>query len=68
MADYIGFAYAGIVFIGGLIGYIKAGSVMSFASGTIFGAAAAFAAKQVSANPKNVTMALRRSRSLDVWL
>ncbi|RUS30061.1 transmembrane protein 14C-like protein [Jimgerdemannia flammicorona] len=64
MADFVGYAYAVVVFLGGLIGYVKAGSVASLASGAAFGVAAAYGAKLVSTNPKNVTLALAVSVAL----
>lgn len=33
MIDYLGFAYAAVVAVGGVMGYIKAGSVMSLGAG-----------------------------------
>ncbi|KAL9554549.1 hypothetical protein PS6_003350 [Mucor atramentarius] len=50
MTDIAGYAYGLTVFAGGLIGYIKAGS--------LFGALACLGAYQVSNDPKNVTLAL----------
>ena len=44
MVDYIGLGYATLVTIGGLVGYFKAGSVVSFAAGVGAGFIAAFAA------------------------
>jgi uncharacterized membrane protein (UPF0136 family) len=46
------------VTLGGAIGYVKAGSLPSLIAGLTFGGFAAYAASRVSANPKNVEMAL----------
>lgn len=51
--DYLGYAYAAIVFLGGAIGYLKAGSTMSLLSGVTFGGAMGYAANLVSKNPTN---------------
>ncbi|GBB87833.1 hypothetical protein RclHR1_14310010 [Rhizophagus clarus] len=56
--DYPGYAYAFIVTLGGLIGFIKAGSTTSLVAGLSFGSLSAFAAYRVSANPRNVGLAL----------
>ncbi|RIA96935.1 transmembrane proteins 14C-domain-containing protein [Glomus cerebriforme] len=56
--DYLGYAYASIVTLGGLIGFIKAGSTTSLVAGLLFGSLAAFAANRASTNPKNVSLAL----------
>ncbi|CAD5205500.1 unnamed protein product [Bursaphelenchus okinawaensis] len=42
--DYIGLAYAVIVLLGGVVGFIKAGSGMSLAAGVISGIIAGFGA------------------------
>ncbi|CAJ0904511.1 21154_t:CDS:2 [Entrophospora sp. SA101] len=47
MTDYIGYSYALTVTLGGVVGYVKAGSLPSL-----------IAANRVSTNPKNVGMAL----------
>lgn len=44
MVDYIGLGYAVLVTIGGVAGYLKAGSVVSFAAGAGAGFIAAFGA------------------------
>ncbi|XP_022645290.1 transmembrane protein 14C-like [Varroa destructor] len=51
MIDYLGFAYAAVVAVGGVMGYIKAGSVMSLGAGVTFGSLAALGAYQMSADP-----------------
>ncbi|KAI6182695.1 hypothetical protein M3Y97_00408500 [Aphelenchoides bicaudatus] len=42
--DIIGLIYAGLVSFGGIFGYLKTGSAVSFIAGTSTGFAAAFAA------------------------
>nr|CAG8519883.1 6337_t:CDS:2 [Entrophospora candida] len=58
MTDYIGYSYALTVTLGGVVGYVKAGSLPSLIAGLSFGGLAAYAANRVSTNPKNVGMAL----------
>ncbi|KAG9303663.1 hypothetical protein G9A89_018560 [Geosiphon pyriformis] len=58
MIDYPGYAYSLIVGIGGIIGFVKAGSTPSLLAGLTFGGLAAYAAHRVSTNPKNVGLAL----------
>ncbi|CAO3699663.1 unnamed protein product [Rhizopus stolonifer] len=58
MTDVLGYSYSAIVFAGGLVGFLKAGSLPSLLAGSIFGILAAFGAYQVSQDPKNVTLAL----------
>ncbi|CAO3663575.1 unnamed protein product [Umbelopsis ramanniana] len=57
MADNLGYAYAAVVFVGGLIGYIKAGSLASFISGTVFGSLITLGAYQASQSPSRVGLA-----------
>ncbi|RKP34957.1 transmembrane protein 14C-like protein [Dimargaris cristalligena] len=55
--DYPGFVYSGLIAIGGLVGFLKAGSMASLASGVTFGGLMALAAKRASDNPANVHLA-----------
>ena len=57
-ADNVGYAYAAAVAAGGLIGFIKKGSVMSGAAGVIVGGLAGFGAYQTSQNPNNFYLSL----------
>jgi len=64
--DYIGFAYAVFVATGGIIGYLKAGSIPSLVSGVSFGLVAAAGAYQTSVQPANVIVSLCASGLLTV--
>ncbi len=54
--DLIGFAYASLVAAGGLLGYFKAGSLISLISGLGFGASAGFSSYLVSVNNNHIGM------------
>ncbi|KAG7216797.1 hypothetical protein INR49_021195 [Caranx melampygus] len=56
--DWVGYGYAALVASGGVIGYVKAGSVPSLAAGLLFGGLAGFGAYQVSNDPNNVWVSL----------
>jgi len=59
--DLLGFGYASIVAVGGIIGYVKAGSVTSMAMGLLFGGISAIGAYQTSQDPRNCTILLMSS-------
>ncbi|XP_031149584.1 transmembrane protein 14C-like isoform X2 [Sander lucioperca] len=64
--DWVGFSYAALVSAGGIIGYVKAGSVASLAAGLLFGLLAAVGAYLASRNSKNVWLSLGTSGTLAV--
>ncbi|KAG9275801.1 transmembrane protein 14Cb [Astyanax mexicanus] len=57
-ADWLGYGYAALVALGGAIGYINAGSMMSLIAGLVFGVLAAIGSRQISQNPRNVWLSL----------
>ncbi|KAM7400220.1 hypothetical protein PAMA_004764 [Pampus argenteus] len=62
--DWIGFSYATLVAVGGIVGYVKAGSITSLGAGLLFGLLAAVGAYLASQNPKNVWLSLGTSGTL----
>lgn len=62
--DWVGYGYAALVASGGVIGYVKAGSVPSLAAGLLFGSVAGFGAYQISNDPKNIWVSLATSGAL----
>ncbi|XP_040574835.1 transmembrane protein 14C [Lepeophtheirus salmonis] len=62
--DYYGFAYSAAVAFGGIMGFVKKGSIPSMAAGIVFGTAAAFGAYRFSSSPKNFHAALGVSTTL----
>ncbi|XP_037549733.1 transmembrane protein 14C isoform X2 [Nematolebias whitei] len=62
--DWVGFGYATLIASGGVVGYVKAGSVPSLAAGLLFGGLAGFGAYQISNDPKNVWVSLGTSGAL----
>ncbi|KAF7659502.1 hypothetical protein LDENG_00296870 [Lucifuga dentata] len=62
--DWVGYGYAALVSSGGVIGYVKAGSVPSLAAGLLFGGIAGFGAYQISNDPQNIWVSLATSGAL----
>ncbi|XP_060776988.1 transmembrane protein 14Cb [Neoarius graeffei] len=51
--DWLGYVFAALTAVGGVFGFIKAGSISSLVGGLIFGLLSALGSFQVSQNPKN---------------
>jgi len=62
--DYIAYAYAAVVAAGGMMGYVKKGSLMSGVMGLTFGGLMAFGAYQTSQNRSNFWLSMGLSGSL----
>ncbi|XP_077480443.1 transmembrane protein 14C [Stigmatopora argus] len=62
--DWVGYGYAALVASGGVIGYVKAGSVPSLAAGLVFGGLAGVGAYQISNEPSNIWLSLATSGAL----
>ncbi|XP_072139834.1 transmembrane protein 14C [Mobula birostris] len=62
--DWLGFGYAALVASGGVLGYVRAGSVPSLAAGLLFGSVAGIGAYQITQNPKNIWLSLIVSGAL----
>ena len=57
-ADIVSYAYSAAVALGGIMGYVKKGSLMSGLMGVGFGSIAAFGAYQTSKDPDNYMVSL----------
>merc|ERR1712168_760232 len=62
--DYVGYAYASAVALGGAIGYVKAGSIPPLGAGLLFGSVLGYGAYQLSENPNNYYLTLGTSTVL----
>ncbi|XP_045127556.1 transmembrane protein 14C-like isoform X1 [Portunus trituberculatus] len=62
--DYISYGYAAAVTMGGIVGYVKAGSIPSLGAGLLFGSLLGFGAYQLSTNPSNYYLTLGTSTVL----
>uniref|UniRef100_A0A8B9PQY7 Transmembrane protein 14A n=1 Tax=Apteryx owenii TaxID=8824 RepID=A0A8B9PQY7_APTOW len=56
--DWIGFAYAALLAVGGVLGYTRKGSKISLAAGLTFGSVAGYGAYCVTCDPRNVKISL----------
>ncbi|XP_066171005.1 transmembrane protein 14A isoform X1 [Sylvia atricapilla] len=56
--DWIGFAYASLLVVGGVVGYTRKGSKISLAAGLTFGSVAGYGAYCVTCDPRNVKISL----------
>ncbi|CAL1540856.1 unnamed protein product [Lymnaea stagnalis] len=62
--DILTAAYAATIAAGGIIGYVKAGSVPSLAMGVACGTLMMYGAYQMGQDPKNITVSLVTSAVL----
>eukprot|EP00745_Piridium_sociabile_P024444 TRINITY_DN38694_c0_g1_i1.p1 TRINITY_DN38694_c0_g1~~TRINITY_DN38694_c0_g1_i1.p1 ORF type:complete len:113 (+),score=14.37 TRINITY_DN38694_c0_g1_i1:63-401(+) len=62
--DWISFVYAAVVAVGGIIGYVKKGSVPSLAMGLACGGLMGVGAYQTTNDPRNVLLSLVTSAVL----
>ncbi|XP_023682109.1 transmembrane protein 14C-like [Paramormyrops kingsleyae] len=62
--DWMGYGYSALIVIGGIVGYVKAGSVPSLAAGLLFGGFAGLGTYKICQNPKHVWVLLATSASL----
>jgi len=58
MADWIAYSYAAAVTAGGVMGYVKKGSIMSGIMGLTFGSLAGYGAYQTSEDPAKYYLSL----------
>ncbi|KAM7118695.1 transmembrane protein 14A isoform 1-T1 [Ciconia maguari] len=56
--DWIGFAYAALLAVGGVVGYTRKGSKTSLAAGLTFGSVAGYGAYCITRDPRNVKISL----------
>ncbi|KFO83953.1 Transmembrane protein 14A, partial [Buceros rhinoceros silvestris] len=56
--DWIGFAYAAMLAVGGVAGYTRKGSKISLAAGLTFGSVAGYGACCITHDPRNVKTSL----------
>ncbi|XP_043201763.1 transmembrane protein 14C-like isoform X2 [Amphibalanus amphitrite] len=62
--DILAYGYAATVAAGGIMGYAKAGSIMSLGAGLLFGGALGYGAHQVSQDPQQYQVQLGTSAVL----
>jgi len=56
--DHLGYLYAFLIASGGIMGYVKAGSLMSLAMGLLFGSLAGLGAYRASVNTNQYVLGL----------
>jgi len=66
--DLIAFAYAAAVAAGGILGFVKKGSVMSGVMGVAAGTLMGYGAYQTSANPNHYHLSLAVSGGLTAFM
>ncbi|XP_030347116.1 transmembrane protein 14A isoform X3 [Strigops habroptila] len=64
--DWIGFAYAALLAVGGVVAYTRKGSKISLAAGLTFGSAAGYGAYCITRDPRNVKVSLFSSFLLTI--
>ncbi|KAI7805236.1 transmembrane protein 14A [Triplophysa rosa] len=64
--DWLGFAYAAAIALGGFMGYKRKGSVMSLIAGLFFGSVSAYGAYRISFDPHDYWPSLIASGALAV--
>ncbi|KAG9347833.1 hypothetical protein JZ751_003849 [Albula glossodonta] len=62
--DWVGCGYAALIASGGIMGYLKKGSVPSLAAGLLFGGVAGYGAYRVTQDPKDIWVSLATSGTL----
>ncbi|KAI8587777.1 transmembrane proteins 14C-domain-containing protein [Geranomyces variabilis] len=62
--DYFAYSYAALIFVGGIIGFVRAGSLISLLFGTVMGTLLGVGARRVSANRQEVVLVLVVSTGL----
>uniref|UniRef100_A0A8D0GRN8 Transmembrane protein 14A n=1 Tax=Sphenodon punctatus TaxID=8508 RepID=A0A8D0GRN8_SPHPU len=58
IVDWIGFGYAAVIALGGVVGYTRKGSIISLVAGLLFGSMAGYGAYCVTHDPRDVKMSL----------
>ncbi|XP_030302712.1 transmembrane protein 14A isoform X1 [Calypte anna] len=56
--DWVGFAYAALLAVGGVVAYTRKGSKISLAAGLTFGSVAGYGAYCITRDPRNVKISL----------
>ncbi|KFP02245.1 Transmembrane protein 14C, partial [Calypte anna] len=56
--DWVGFAYAALLAVGGVVAYTRKGSKISLAAGLTFGSVAGYGAYCITHDPRNVKISL----------
>ncbi|WWC59377.1 uncharacterized protein I303_101929 [Kwoniella dejecticola CBS 10117] len=66
--DYLGYSYAALIALGGLMGGLKRGSKISLVAGCVFSLFAAYGASRVSQNPTDTIPSLATASTLLVMM
>jgi uncharacterized membrane protein (UPF0136 family) len=66
MSDLFGYLYAAAVGMGGVLGYLRTGSMASLASGLFFGGLMVVAANRTSVQPADAKLATRTSCGIGI--